>query len=83
MRHAPGGVTQKSVYQKWPDQIFPIVILFFPTMVTLVLGGGGRVQRSRGPLPPKVYGHLKSSLVPTPLFKRRPALSSTDEATNV
>ena len=35
-----GSGTQKFVYQKWPDQIFPIVILFFPAMVPLVLGGG-------------------------------------------
>ena len=37
-----GSGTQKTVYPKWPDQIFPIVkFRFFPTMVTLVWGGGG------------------------------------------
>ena len=38
-----GSGTQKCVYQKWPDQIFPIANFVFPTMVTLVCGGGGGV----------------------------------------
>ena len=39
----PGSGTQKFVYQKGPDKIFPIVnFVFFPTMVTLVWGGGGK-----------------------------------------
>ena len=32
--------TQKFVYQKWPNRFSRLYILFFPTMVTLVGGGG-------------------------------------------
>ena len=37
------------MYQKWPDQIFPIVNFVFPTMVTLVWGGGEGVLREGSP----------------------------------
>ena len=43
-----GFGTQNLVYQKWPDQIFPIV---FSTMVTLVWEGGEGVLGEPPPPP--------------------------------
>ena len=45
-RGGGGSGTQNFVYDKWPDQIFPMVHFGFATMVTLVWrgrvpGGGG------------------------------------------
>ena len=46
--------TRKFLYQKWPDQIFPICkISSCPTMVTFVLGGGP----GGGRFPPVVVDH--------------------------
>ena len=43
-----GSGTQTFVYHQWPDQIFPMVISFFPTKVTLILGGGGLAEKNQG-----------------------------------
>ena len=63
-----GSETQKVLYQKWPNQIFPMVnFRFFPRW-SLWSGGGG--SRGRGrllPLPPMVYGHSNTALPPDPL----------------
>ena len=44
--------TQKVVYQKWPNQIFPIVNFVFSHNGQLGLGGGEGVLREGFPLPP-------------------------------
>ena len=50
-------------YRKWPDKIFPIANSFFPMMVTLVLGGGGRSRGGGDPLKRKERtAHLKREL---------------------
>ena len=53
IRRGEGGLggsgCQQFVYQKWRHQIFPIVNFVVPTMVNLVLGGGG-VQGGVPPL---------------------------------
>ena len=61
-RGGGGSGTQKFVYQKWPYKIFSVVNFVFPTMVTLVRGGGGGAGH---PLP-MVYGHSNPSLVVGP-----------------
>ena len=39
------GMGPNSSCTKWPDKIFPMVnFVFFPTMVTLVWGGGGLLR---------------------------------------
>ena len=48
------------MYQKWPDQIFPIVNFGFPTMVTLVWGGGEGVLGEGSP--PLVFKYSKEAL---------------------
>ena len=40
-------------YQKWPEKVFPMVNVVFPTMVTLVGGGVWRGGRGGGPPPAK------------------------------
>ena len=44
-----GGVGRKN---KWPDMISPAVNFVFPSMVTLVWGGGGVVGEG---IPPLVF----------------------------
>ena len=44
-----GFWTQNLVYQKWPDQIFPIVNFVFSRDVTLVWGGGEGVLGEGSP----------------------------------
>ena len=53
-----GSGTQKFVYQKWPDQIFPIAKFVFPHECHFGLGGGGGAT----PPPPTVYGHSNTCL---------------------
>ena len=75
LRHVPGGEaglllsrggeggrgfwTQNLVYQKWPDQIFPIVNFVFSHYGHFGLGRGGRGFWGRGPPPPWVLIILK------------------------
>ena len=47
-----GFWTQNLVYQKWPDQIFPIVNFVFSRDVTLVWGGREGVLGEGSPPPP-------------------------------
>ena len=51
-----GSGTQKFVYQKWPDKIFPMADFVFPSMVTPSMGGGFSysIRCSNPPTPPKV-----------------------------
>ena len=44
MEGGGGSGTQKCVYQKWPDQLFPIVNCVFPHDGHFGLGGGGGIQ---------------------------------------
>ena len=47
-----GSGTQKFVYQKWPDKIFPVANFVFPHNGHFGLGGGGEgVQRGGDPPP--------------------------------
>ena len=46
-----GFWTQNLVYQKWPDQIFPIVNFVFSHYGHFGLGRGGRGFWGRGPPP--------------------------------
>ena len=56
-REEEGSGTQKSVYQKWPEKIFPTVNLVFSHDGHFGLGVGGVP-----PSPPTVYGHSDTSL---------------------
>ena len=53
LRGEGGQGTQKIVYQKWPDQIFPVVNFVFSHDGHFGLGGGGVVQ---GGYPPSTCG---------------------------
>ena len=50
-----GQGTQKIVYQKWPDQIFPVANFVFSHDGHFGLDGGG--PGGVTPPPPAVYGH--------------------------
>ena len=50
-RGGRGFWTQNLVYQKWPDQIFPIVNFVFSHDGHFGLGSGGRGFWGRGPPP--------------------------------
>ena len=70
---APG--TQKFVYQKWPNQIFPMVHIFFPHDGHFGLEGGG-VRGGGVDPPPCRKNTLSIGLLPTlrvgPPFKHSP-----------
>ena len=56
-----GFWTQNLVYQKWPDQIFPIVnFVFFQW--PLWSGEGGRGFWGRAPPPPLIFNYSKEAL---------------------
>ena len=67
-----GSGTQKFVYQKWPDKIFPMVHFVFSHDDHFGLEGGG-VQGVVAPPPPMVYGHSNTSLVPAHTLVAAPA----------
>ena len=56
-----GSGTQKILYQKWPDQIFPFVNVVLPTTVTLVCSGG--VQGGEGGAGSKLLRRLSAVLL--------------------
>ena len=65
-----GFWTQNLVYQKWPDQIFPIVNFVFSRDVTLVWGGGEGVLGEGSPPPwfliilKKPWGRVLPAVIP-------------------
>ena len=52
-----GTWTQKYVYQKWPEKIFPMANFVFSHDGHFGLQGWGGVQGMVPPSPPMVYGH--------------------------
>ena len=56
-----GFWTQNLVYQKWPDQIFPIVNFVFSHCGHFGLGRGGGVLGEGSP-PPLVFNYSKEAL---------------------
>ena len=55
-----GSGTQKLVYQKWPDQVFPFIKFVFSHCGHFGLGGGG--STGGGTPPPTVYGRSNTCL---------------------
>ena len=58
-----GSGTQQFVYQKWPDQIFPIVNVSFSHEGPFGLGGGVQGGAGEGRGVPMVVGHSTVRLV--------------------
>ena len=60
-----GFWTQNLVYQKWPDQIFPVANFVFSHDGHFGLGRGGGGFWGRAPHPPLVFNYSKEALVGT------------------
>ena len=56
-----GSGSQKFVYQKWPDQIFPLVNFVFSDDGHFGAEGGGGPGRGTRP-PPEAYGRSTASM---------------------
>ena len=65
---ARGFGTQKFVYQKWPDKIFPIVHFVFSRNGPFCLGGGGYFG---GGVPPPLVFHYPKDALPLKLSKKQ------------